>query len=119
MKAIIPTEIRVPTLRTEIPTKSNAKAVTKDLDMTYELREAVAVRITWYQQRLINLYNRHVKPCSFRFGDLVLRRVFENMADLVACKFQPNWEGPYMIVKVGAARSYALNKLDETSIPFK
>ena len=117
MEAIIPTEIRVPTLRTDIPTKSNAKAVTKDLDMTYELREAAVVCIASYQQRLTNLYNRHVKPCAFRARDLVLRRIFENMADLVACKFQPNWEGPYMIVKVGVARSYALNKLDGTSIP--
>ena len=35
------------------------------------------------------------------------------MADLVAGKLQPNWEGPYMIVSVGPAESYALNKLDE------
>ena len=71
--------------------------------MTDELDEAVVVRIESYQQRLATLYNRHVKPCAFQAGDLVLRRVFENMADLVARKFQPNWERPYMIVRVGPA----------------
>ena len=114
MEDIIPTEIWVPRLRTEIPTKANAEAVTKDLDMTDELRE---VHIESYQQRLTNLYNRHIKLRAFRAEDLVMRRVFENTVDLVVGKFQSNWEGPYMIVKVGAVKSYALNKLDGTLIP--
>ena len=117
MEEIIPTEIWVPTLRTEIPTKANVEAVTKDLDMTDELHEAAVVHIESYQQRLINLYNKHIKMCAFRAEDLVLRRVFENTVDLVVGKFQSNWEGPYMIVKVGAVESYALNKLDGTLIP--
>ena len=53
----------------------------------------------------------------FRAEDLVIRKVFENTTDLGAGKFQPNWEGSYMIVKVGAIGSYALNKLDVTPIP--
>ena len=101
MEAIIPTKIGMPTLQTEIPEKDNAKAITKDLDITDELREAAAVRIASYQQRLTNLYNRHLKPRAFQAEDLVLRRVFENTADPTAGKFQLNWEGPYMIVKVG------------------
>ena len=32
-------------------------------------------------------------------------------------KFQPNDEGPYMVVRVGAVGSYALNKIDGTPIP--
>ena len=43
MEAIIPTEIGMPTLRTEIPEEVNAAVVTKDLDMTNKLREAAAV----------------------------------------------------------------------------
>ena len=117
MEAIIPIDIGVPTLRTEIPKKDNDEAITKDLDMVDELREAVAMSIASYQQRLTNLHNKHVKPRAFRTRDLVLRRFFENMADPAARKFQPNWEGPYIIVKVGATRSYALNKLNGTSVP--
>ena len=90
MEKIIPTNIGIPTHRTEIPEKANAEAITKDLDMTDELREATAMRIALYKQRLTNLYNRHVKPRAFQAKDLVLRRVFENTIDLAADKFQPN-----------------------------
>ena len=72
------------------------------------------MRIVSYQQRLTNMYNRRVKPHTFQYGDLVLRRVFENTANPTNGKFQQNWEGPYMVVRVGAAGSYALNKLDGT-----
>ena len=48
MEAIISTKIGVPTLRTKIPEKSNAESIVKDLDMTDELREVVAVHITSY-----------------------------------------------------------------------
>ena len=116
MEAIIPTEIGVPTLRIEIPEKANVEAITKDLDMTNELCEAATVPLASYEQRLTNLYNRHVKPCAFRAEDLVLRRVFENTANPAASKFQPNWEGPYMIVRVGPGESYALNKLDRAAV---
>ena len=85
MEAIIPTEIAHFELKSL--KKSNVKAITKDLDMTDELHETAAVLIASYQQRLKNLYNRHVKPRAFRAGDLVLRRVFENMIDLVVGKF--------------------------------
>ena len=107
----------VPTLPTEIPEKANTEVISKYLDMTNELREAVAVRIVSYQQRITNLCNRLVRLHKFRFGDLVLRRVFENIADLTVDKFQPNWEGPYMIVRVGAVGSYTLNKLYEMPVP--
>ena len=83
-------EIRMPTLRTKIPEEANVEVISKDLDMTDELCEAAAVLIALYQQRLTNLYNKRVKPHTFQDGDLVLRRVFENMANLVDEKFQPN-----------------------------
>ena len=117
IEAIIPTKIGMPTLRSEIPEKGNVDAITKDLYMTEELCEVATVHITWYQQRLKNLYNMHVKSCAFQVGDLVLRRVFQNTADPTAGKFQPNREGSYMIVRVGAAGSYSLNKLDGKLVP--
>ena len=117
METIIPTEIEMPTYQTGIPKDANAEAITKDLDMEDELREATAVRIASYQQKLANLYNRREKPRTFQYGDLVLRRVFENTANPADGKFQPNWEGPYTIVRVGVAGSYVLNKLDETPVP--
>ena len=43
MEAIVPTEISMPTLRTDMPEQSNTESVIKDLDMADELREAAAV----------------------------------------------------------------------------
>ena len=45
METIIPTEIGMPTLSTGIPEQANVEAVTKDLDMADEIREAAAVHI--------------------------------------------------------------------------
>ena len=64
-----------------------------------------------------NLYNRHIKLHAFRAEDIGLRKVFENTIDPAIDKFQPNWEGPYIVVRVGVVGSYALNKLDGTPVP--
>ena len=117
MKAIIPIKIGMSTLRIEVPGMANTEAISKDLDMVDELREAAAIHITSYQQRMENLYNKHIKPRAFRVGDLVLRKVFENTVDPTTGKCQPNWEGPYVIVRVEPAGSYALNKLDGAPVP--
>ena len=93
MEAIVQTEISMLMLRTDIPEQSNNESIVKDLDMADELREAAAMRIASYHNRLANLYNRHVKPRMFKPGDLVLRKVFENTIDPSVGKFQPNWEG--------------------------
>ena len=58
-----------------------------------------------------------MKPHTFKAEELVLRRVFENTSNLANGKFQPNWEGPYIVVIVGLAGSYALNKPDGTTVP--
>ena len=88
----------MPTIWTEIPEEANTKAVINDLDTTNELREVAVVRIASYQQMLASLHNRRVKSHTFKVGDLVLRRVFENTTNPADGKFQPNWEGPYTVV---------------------
>ena len=116
IEAIIPLEIEMPTIQTEIFEEANVEAITKDLDTTNELWEAATVRIVSYQQRLANLHNRRVKLHTFKAEELVLRRVFENTANPVDGKFQANWEGPYMVVLVGIVGSYALSKPDGTAV---
>ena len=85
--------------------------------MSDELREAAVIRITSYQRRLANSYNRRVKAQVFRPGNLVLRKVFENTADPTAGKFQPNWEGPSVVTRTGEAGSYAIDKTYGTPVP--
>ena len=112
MEAIIPIEIGMPTLRADVPEQLSTESIVKDLDTADELRKIAVVLITSYHRRLENLYNRSVKPQVFQPGDLVLRKVFKNTASPVAGKFQPNWEGPYIITRAGESGSYALDKLD-------
>ena len=85
--------------------------------MTDEQREAATIRITSYQRRLVNSYNKRVKPLVFWPGDLVLRKIFKNTADPTAGKFQPNWEGPYVVMQAGEIGSYAIDKMDGTPVP--
>ena len=117
MEAVIPTEIGLPTIKTDTPESGNAESIIKELDISDEQREAAAIRITFYQHCLANSYNRRVKPRVFQPGDLVLRKVFENTTDPTAGKFQPNWEGPYVVLRAGETGSYAIDKMDGTPVP--
>ena len=117
MEAIIPTELGMPTLRTDVPEQLSTKSIVKDLDTTDELRETTAVRIASYHLRLANLYNKCVKPRVFQPGDLVLRKVFENIVNPATEKFQPYWEGLYIVTRASESGSYALDKLDRTLVP--
>ena len=87
MEAIIPMEIGMPTIRTDVPEQGNTNLMVKDLHTLDELRESAAIRITSYQRRLANSYNKRVKPRTFQPENLVLRRVFENTADQNTGKF--------------------------------
>ena len=117
MEAVIPTEIGLPTIRTTTPRSENAGSVVRELDASNELREAAAIRVASYQRRLANSYNKRVRPRVFHPGDIVLRNVFENTTDPTAGKFQPNWEGPYVITRPGEFGFYAIDKTDGTLVP--
>ena len=87
MEAVIPTEIGLPTVRAATSESANEESIIRELDASDELREAAAIRLASYQHRLANSYNKRVRPRVFQPGDLVLRKVFENMADHKAGKF--------------------------------
>ena len=117
MEAVIPTEIGLPTIRTNTPESENKGSMIRELDTSDELREAATIHVASYQRRFSNSYNKRVRPRVFQPGDLVLRRVFENTVDPTAGKFQPNWEGPYVVTWPGESGSYAIDKTDGTPVP--
>ena len=116
MEVVIPTEIGLPTIRTT-PESENEGLVVRELDTSDELREAATIQVAFYQCRLANSYSKQVKPRVFQLDDLVLRRVFENTSDPMAGKFQPNWEGPYVVTRAGEFGSYAIEEIDGTPVP--
>ena len=81
MEAIIPTEIGMPMLRTDILEQANFESLIKNLDMADELCEAAVVRIASYHCRIAYSYNKRVKPRVFQPGNLLMRKVFQNTAD--------------------------------------
>ncbi|RVW62194.1 hypothetical protein CK203_064421 [Vitis vinifera] len=59
MNAVIPTEIGLPTIRTETTKKDDANAeLGRNLDWADEVRESTAIRMADYQQRASAHYNR-------------------------------------------------------------
>nr|CAN74304.1 hypothetical protein VITISV_013003 [Vitis vinifera] len=61
MNAVIPTEIGLPTIRTEAVKQDDASTVLgRNLDWADEVRESAAIRMTDYQQRASAHYNRKV-----------------------------------------------------------
>ncbi|RVW75345.1 hypothetical protein CK203_052928 [Vitis vinifera] len=111
MDAVIPTEIGLPTIRTDAAKRMMQTELGRNLDWTDEVRESAAIRMADYQQRASAHYNRKVRPRSFKNGTLVLRKVFENTAEVGAGKFQANWEGPYIVSKASESGAYHLQNL--------
>ncbi|KAL6337116.1 hypothetical protein AAG906_036430 [Vitis piasezkii] len=117
MDAVIPTEIGLPTTRTDAAKQDDSNIeLGRNLDWADEVRESAAIRMADYQQRASAHYNRKVRPRNFKNGTLVLRKVFENTTEVGAGKFQANWEGPYIVSKANENGSYHLQKLDGTPL---
>ncbi|RVW94407.1 hypothetical protein CK203_035732 [Vitis vinifera] len=74
MDAVIPTEIGLPTIRTEAAKQDDANAeLGRNLDWADEVRESAAIRMADYQQRASAHYNRRVRPRSLKMVRWVLR----------------------------------------------
>ncbi|XP_057756045.1 uncharacterized protein LOC130975243 [Arachis stenosperma] len=95
-KALIPVEVSVPTLRTELYDQSNnLQARTAELDLVEEERDISAIKQRARKQYLEQRHNRKVVHRSFNNGDLVLRRTEEAQKPPTHGKLAANWEEPF------------------------
>ena len=109
MEAVIPSESEVPTARYELMTdEANWENMCHELDTIDERREKALLRISAYQQSIAKHYNKNIRTRTFKVGDWVLRRVFQNTKEAGAGKLGPTWEGPYLITKVVGHGAYKL-----------
>ena len=109
MEAVIPTESEVPTARYELTTDEvNWENMCHELDNIDEKRDKALLRISTYQQSIARHYNKNIRTRTFKVGDWVLRRVFQNTKEAGAGKLAPTWEGPYLITKVVGHGAYKL-----------
>ena len=75
-EAVIPLKTGFPTLRTStFSTDSNDRLLEKSLDLIEERRESAMVRLAYYQHKLKQGYDVHMKLRPLSIGDLVLRKV--------------------------------------------
>lgn len=97
----------MPTARFGLLThETNEHELAHNVNTVDKLREMAKIRMTSYQQRIANTYNKHVHIMTFRVDDLVLRKTFQNTIDLTAGKFFDTWERPYLLDTVVGRGAY-------------
>ncbi|XP_022893944.1 uncharacterized protein LOC111408413 [Olea europaea var. sylvestris] len=95
MEAIIPVEIGTPTFRYEWTTdEQNQVELCHELDLADERRERTLIHT--------------VRARTFKEGEWMLQRVFQNAKEAGAGKLAANWEGSYLITKVVGQGAYKL-----------
>ena len=77
--------------------RQNGKAMSPQLDLVDEVREAIEQRLARYQDLMAKHYNSRVRHKDFQVGDLILRKVMGATRGLSHGKLKPNWEGPYRV----------------------
>ncbi|XP_028058191.1 uncharacterized protein LOC114262049 [Camellia sinensis] len=118
MEAVIPLEVGLPTIRSEIfEPADNDEAIAQALDIAEERREAALIRLAAYQQQLIKSFNKNVRPWQFLPGDLVLRKVMDHKKVPGEGKLGANWEGPYRVTSALGNDAYYLADLSGKAIP--
>ena len=75
-----------------------------------------SLRTAAYHQQVAKYYNKNIQARTFKAGDWVLHRVFQNTKDPGAGKLGPTWEGPYKISKVVGQGAYKLQSQDGSNI---
>jgi len=120
MEAMAPAEVGYSSLRRSMMVKNpklNDRMMLDRLDDLEEIRNAALCRIQNYQLAAAKHYNQKVHNRHFDVGDLVLRKVFENTAEINAGKLGANWEGPYQVSKIVRPGDYELLTMSGTAVP--
>ena len=77
----------------------NQELLNHNLDAIDERYDNAQLLTAFDQQKVAQYYNKNIRVRTFKIGDWVLRRVFQNTKEVGTCKLGPNWEGPYKITK--------------------
>ncbi|XP_050278170.1 uncharacterized protein LOC126719683 [Quercus robur] len=109
-EVVIPVEVGMSSIKREMFHKdSNDDQLRVNLD---EVRDGATNKMTKYQQKMANYYNKRVKLRRLDTGDLILRKVTPATRDPAQGKLGPTWEGPYQVGHYSRQGSYHLETLD-------
>ena len=95
----------------------NDECMIGNLDALEERTDMVTVRLADYQQKLVQGYNKKVRPWEFVLRDLVLRKAIGSMKGHNAGKLALNQEGPYLVTTMARAGVYYLEDIEERPLP--
>ncbi|XP_071901257.1 uncharacterized protein [Coffea arabica] len=112
VEAVVPAEIGLPSPRTQnFVASANEEELKCNLDMLEAKREEAAIQMAKYKIQLARYHNAKVRNIQYQSGDLVLRKNSISRAHS-SNKLDPNWEGPYKVLKASRAGYCKLAKLD-------
>ncbi|XP_057791253.1 uncharacterized protein LOC131008387 [Salvia miltiorrhiza] len=111
--AIVPVEARSTSHRIQTYSEKQNKELRKiELDMIDIEHELAQIRSAKYKSIVKAVHDKKVNLEKFERGDFVLKRAYVLKA---VGKFEPNWEGPYIVSEVLKGGAYKL--VDETGLP--
>jgi hypothetical protein len=117
IEVVLPIECEIPSLKLAVELLPNTSAEEERLLYLMQLDETHrdATLVIETQKKCVkSQYDKHVKPCVFSEGDLVL--LYEQDRDLLgARKFEAMWHGPYIVKRVLEKGAYEL--VDYDGIP--
>ncbi|XP_057790458.1 uncharacterized protein LOC131007565 [Salvia miltiorrhiza] len=113
--AVIPAEARLESYRiTTYNTEQNSKLRRVELDLVEAQRDEAQVRAAKYKSIIEAEYDKRVRARKLSKGDLVLKRA--DALKLVG-KFEPNWEGSFIVTEVLGGGAYVLSDPDGRALP--
>src|SRR5205809_300760 len=116
-EAVLSLEIQIPSLRIAIASGMTEEEKDKQrlaqLEELNEKRLKAQQMIELYQARMARAYNKGIRLRTFKKGELVLmvRRPME-ITHKSKGKFQPKWEGPFVIETVYSNGAYRLTTME-------
>jgi hypothetical protein len=90
------------------------EALQLELDSVEEARINVLTQSARYLQGVRRYHDRNVQQRSFNVGDLVLRRIQDEIG---LHKLNTKWEGPFIISKVTRPGSYQITDANGNEVP--
>jgi len=115
MEAILPLEVKIPSLRVLMETKLEeaewVQARYDQLNLIDEKRLVTVCHGQLYQNRMKKAFDKKVRPREFREGDLVVKKIIYVQKDHRG-KWMSNYEGPYVVKKVFSRGALILTRMD-------
>ena len=115
MEVVLSYEIFLPSLRVqldqEISESEHRKVLLIQLELLDERRLRAVKHVQVYQKCLSKFYQKKVIERKFEIGDMVVKRKMVKLGGPMS-KFQPNWEGSFLVKEAYLSNAYKLVNTD-------